>query len=211
MSLLKNAIDSIETGVEDYLHGSERRKVSAIRNVYAGVLLLFKEKLRRLSLTADYPEILIYSRIKPSLDEFGKVIFEPKSKSSTVSADDIKSLFKELKIGYDKDTFYKLQVLRNQIEHHYSSESPKVIEESLSKSFLLIRNFIREQLNEEPVDLLSDSCWQTLIDLQHVHDAELNECLESRKKVDFKYKELIEYISELACQRYGSELVKSKA
>ena len=182
MSLLLNAVDSIETGVEDYLHGSDRRKISAIRNVYAGILLLFKEKLRLISVNADYPEILIYSRIKPKVDNQGNVTFEPRSQKVTVSAEEIKSLFKELNINYDKGTFNKLQELRNQIEHHYSSESPKVIEESLSKAFLLIRTFIREQLAEEPSKLLSESCWQTLIELQHVYDAELHECLDSLKK-----------------------------
>ena len=34
--------------------------------------------------------------------------------------------------------------------------------------------------------------------------------MDSRKKIDFKHKELIEYLSELACQNCGSELVKAK-
>lgn len=48
--LLKNAIESIENGVADFTSGQPRRVTSALRNlyagVYAGVLLLFKEKLR---------------------------------------------------------------------------------------------------------------------------------------------------------------------
>jgi hypothetical protein len=48
--LLKNAIASIQLGVEDFKRNDDpRRLLSAIRNFYAGVLLLCKEVLRRLS------------------------------------------------------------------------------------------------------------------------------------------------------------------
>ena len=43
--LLENAVLSIELGVEDYQTGDERRVLSAIRNLYAGVLLLCKQVL----------------------------------------------------------------------------------------------------------------------------------------------------------------------
>lgn len=43
--LLDNAVLSIELGVEDYQTGDERRVLSAIRNLYAGVLLLCKQVL----------------------------------------------------------------------------------------------------------------------------------------------------------------------
>ena len=50
-ALLNNAITSIQIGVKDYLESEKdpRRVISAVRNIYAGVLLLFKEKLYRLS------------------------------------------------------------------------------------------------------------------------------------------------------------------
>jgi len=50
-SILKNAIISIQLGIEDFLKTEKdpRRALSAMRNLYAGVLLLFKEKLARLS------------------------------------------------------------------------------------------------------------------------------------------------------------------
>ena len=47
MSLLQNAIDSIEMGVEDHEHADQRRAAFAVRNFFAGVLLLLKEKLRQ--------------------------------------------------------------------------------------------------------------------------------------------------------------------
>lgn len=44
MSILQNAIDSIQVGIEDFEDGDERRNVSAVRNISAGTLLLYKEK-----------------------------------------------------------------------------------------------------------------------------------------------------------------------
>lgn len=44
-TILTNAIQSIQIGVEDYRSDDRRRLLSAIRNVQAGILLLCKEKL----------------------------------------------------------------------------------------------------------------------------------------------------------------------
>jgi len=62
MSLLQNAIDSIQVGVEDYRMDDDRRYLSAVRNICAGILLLYKEKLKRLSPLYD-KEVLIKQSI----------------------------------------------------------------------------------------------------------------------------------------------------
>lgn len=49
MSIIQNAIDSIQIGVEDFQSDDDRRSVSAVRNIAAGILLLYKEKLCQLS------------------------------------------------------------------------------------------------------------------------------------------------------------------
>lgn len=50
-TILDNAIQSIQIGVEDYLALSDdpRRALSAVRDLSADVLLLLKERLRELS------------------------------------------------------------------------------------------------------------------------------------------------------------------
>ncbi len=53
MSILKNAIDSMEIGMEDYQTKQDRRLLGAVRNVFAGLLLLFKHKLSELSKAED--------------------------------------------------------------------------------------------------------------------------------------------------------------
>ena len=60
-SLLENAIVSIQLGLEDYASKDSRRVISAVRNLYAGVLLLCKETLRRLS-PPDSNDVLVRKR-----------------------------------------------------------------------------------------------------------------------------------------------------
>lgn len=48
-ALITNAIESIQVGVEDFEILDSRRMLSAVRNILVEILLLYKEKLRRLS------------------------------------------------------------------------------------------------------------------------------------------------------------------
>ena len=74
MSLLANAVDSIQVGVEDLLKSDDRRVSSAVRNVHAGVLLLCKEKLHRLSPRDD---LLLAQRYEPRRTRAGKIELVP--------------------------------------------------------------------------------------------------------------------------------------
>ena len=70
--------------------------LSATRNITAGVLLLFKEKLRQLS-PSDSDEVLIKQRIQPEFDANGSVIFKGDGKK-TVDVQQIEERFKALNI-----------------------------------------------------------------------------------------------------------------
>ena len=62
MSILQNAIDSIVLGLEDFESSDHKRIISCVRNLFAGILLLFKYKLVLLSLP-DSNEVLIKQEI----------------------------------------------------------------------------------------------------------------------------------------------------
>ena len=66
-AIFQNAINAIELGVADYTLSSEdpRRLHSAVRNLFAGILLLFKSKLADLSKNDD--ESLLKAKIRPTL------------------------------------------------------------------------------------------------------------------------------------------------
>lgn len=74
-SLFQNAVASIRMGVEDFRQQDHDRDVSAVRNFYAGVLLLAKEALVRAAPHAD-PELVIGAKLKPVPDGNGGIEME---------------------------------------------------------------------------------------------------------------------------------------
>ena len=97
MSILQNAIDSIELGVEDYKINQPKRLLSAVRNFYAGILLLFKHKLASMSHNDD--EALLKQRILP-VEENGKIVWKGDGKK-TVDFQQIQERFESLGIKVD--------------------------------------------------------------------------------------------------------------
>ncbi|HDV7284581.1 TPA: hypothetical protein RJ191_001476, partial [Mannheimia haemolytica] len=75
MLILKNAINSIQLGLEDYELSKidTRRIVSAARNFHAGILLLMKYKLSLLS-PDDSEDVLIKKKFKPKMEN-GELIW----------------------------------------------------------------------------------------------------------------------------------------
>lgn len=206
MSLLSNAIESIQVGVEDYLKGDSKRYLSAVRNICAGILLLYKEKLCRLSPSHD-KEVLIKKDIKLVDDGTGNVTFRATGKK-TVDVQEIKERFSSLKITVDWKKFDELNQLRNYIEHYYTDKSPDAVREVIAKSFILIRDFIRDCLNEEPHQLLGDVCWQALLKTADVYEAEEATCRQSFEDIEFKHQILQEAVEQIRCPSCHSSLIK---
>ena len=119
MSILKNAIDSIAIGLEDYQCPDERRIVSSTRNIFAGILLLFKHKLCELS-PSDSDEALIKQRVLPEIDTTGAVRWIGKG-NKTVDVQNIKERFESLGISIDWKRVERINKYRNDIEHYFSS------------------------------------------------------------------------------------------
>ena len=74
MNLLTNGIESIQVGVQDFETGTRPRLLSSIRNIHAGILLLYKEALRRHS-PPNSEEALLKARGVPVRDQDGNVTF----------------------------------------------------------------------------------------------------------------------------------------
>ena len=73
--LFENAIKFIIVGIEDYRQNSRPRSLSAVRNFYAGTLLLAKEVLVRNVQGAD-PDAILGAKYKPVSDGAGGVEYE---------------------------------------------------------------------------------------------------------------------------------------
>lgn len=208
MSLLVNAVESIQVGVEDYLMDDGRRYLSAVRNICAGILLLYKEKLCQLSPSHD-GEILIKKDIRPSYDGEGNVIFIGKGKK-TVDVQEIKERFSSLEIKVEWKKFDELNQLRNEVEHYYTDKSPDAVREIVAKSFMLIRDFISEHLDAQPRQLLGDECWQALLETADVYAAEEEACRKSLEQIDWKYQTLKDALKKIRCPDCHSGLIRTE-
>jgi len=205
MTLLNNATEAIQIGLEDFKSTDPRRASSALRNIFAGTLLLFKEKLSRLS--PDDNSILIQQTIIPSLDDAGVLFFKGKG-HKTVDVAQIKERFKNLGINTVKwNIFDEVNNLRNNVEHFYTEHEPTVVNEIVSKLFKIIRDFCVEQLHEEPAELFGVETWNIFLETDEIYESEKDVSNKSLAEVDWKFDTLREAIFHIRCTFCHSDLI----
>lgn len=206
MSILKNAVDSISIGLEDFASPDQRRVFSCTRNIFAGILLLFKYKLSLLS-AQDSDEALIKQRVLPVLDENKNLQWKGKGKK-TVDVQNIKERFESLNIDVDWNRIEKINNFRNDIEHYYSSLKHEAIRSLISDSFIIINDFIRMHLNEDPKTLLGDDAWAVLIEVSEVYEREKAECVAAIENLEFFDSEIMNAFEGYSCDECGSGLIE---
>ncbi|HSF11268.1 MAG TPA: hypothetical protein VLA60_17795 [Nitrospirales bacterium] len=207
-TILKNAVQSIQIGIEDYQSSSDdhRRVLSAVRNITAGILLLFKEKLRQLSPEKSH-EVLLYQDIRPKLDQEGNISFQ-RAGRKTVNFNQICERFKDLGIPIEHKLLKGIVDIRNGIEHFFTTETPSRLRELLADSFIILRDFITTQLNENPVDLLGNDTWEVFLDVAAVYNKELEDCQTECDKIIWKEPALSSIGGFLRCFSCHSELIR---
>lgn len=205
-TILDNAVQSIQIGVEDFQSADQRRVLSAIRNITAGILLLFKEKLRELS-PADSDEVLIKQKLQPEFDANGNVVFKGNGRK-TVDVPQIEERFLSLHVDTDWKRFKKVVAIRNDIEHYCTNESNDRLKELVADSFIIVRNFVSSQLGYEPVTLLGEETWNVLLDTAEVYQRELDECLKAIGEIEWESDAMSEMAAYLRCPKCHSALVK---
>ncbi len=205
MSILKNAIDSIAIGLEDYQSKDERRIVSAARNIFAGILLLFKYKLCELSPPGS-DEVLIKQKILPVKGANGSIRWIGKGKK-TVDVQNIRERFEALGIGVDWNRFERINKYRNDVEHYYSKLNSQSIQQLIAESFLIIRDFISEHLKKDPQQLLGKEAWAILIEVNEVYEKEKLECNRAIESLTFFNDEIMMAFENYSCSGCGSGLI----
>ncbi len=205
MSILKNAINSIIIGLEDYQSTDERRIVSAARNIYAGILLLFKYKLCELSPSGSN-EVLIKQKVIPKIDESGRIKWIGKGKK-TVDVQNIRERFEALDISVNWDRLERINKYRNEIEHYYSNLNAQSVQQLISESFIIIRDFISEHLKKDPQQLLGSEAWSTLIKVNEVYEKEKSECNRAIESLIFFNDEIKMAFEDYSCAECGSGLI----
>lgn len=138
--VFENAIASIQLGVEDFQSNDERRPVSALRNFYAGVLLLGKQCLLNAAPENADPMDVLASKFAPTLDDDGEIAYEAKGQQ-TIDLSELRDRFKAFKLQWPAGDIKGLQKLRNDFEHYHSDAPKEAIRQAIANCFPLVEGF----------------------------------------------------------------------
>ena len=187
-TLQKNAVLSIQAGVKDYEAKTEARLLSAVRNIYAGILLLYLEKLRRVN-----PNLITYKTSKGD--------------TRTIGWKEVKNNFNKENIHTDWSRFERIRKIRHDVEHYYTTVPKGQIEKMVSEAIPIIRDFVQDELQSIPRDLLGHSTWETMLNIKEVYDKEKSECQDRLKTISWESECLENAIDSLPCSKCGHPLL----
>jgi hypothetical protein len=205
MKLLNNAVVSIHIALQDCDAPQQERILSAVRNLHAGILLLFKEKLLRLS-PPDSRDILLMAKTEFIKNADGKAIAVGAGRK-TVDVKQIRERFQKLDVTTDWKRFEEISRLRNDIEHYFTNVSQDAMRAMISNTFLIIRNFVTEELDDDPQELLGEEAWQKMLAVSEVLEKERLACQEAITTIDWESDSLARAVSSLTCSECGSPLL----
>jgi hypothetical protein len=207
MSLLQNAIDAIEVGVEDFKSKDRRRLASAVRNFYAGVLLLLKEKLRRESPPGS-SEALLYERISATRTPSEVVLVG--SGKKTVDLQTIFQRFGDLSLALDRKRLERLAKIRNDFEHHVSKHAVKDVQAAIEATFVLVTSVMQDHLGEKPTDLVDLNIWDTMLSEAETYNEVRTRCGVSLRSLEGAPDDAIAMLECAQCPSCGSELLEAE-
>lgn len=205
MSILNNSVEAIQVGVEDYDVDSPARLKAALRNVHAGVLLLFKCKLQELS-PKESDEVLLKQFIRPSIEN-GRLSFVGKGKK-TVDIQAMEERFTALKIHVDWKMLKSATRIRNEVEHYFTTESPKAIREALGKLFVIAVQFAKEHLKVDLRSHLTEEVWNSLVDIRGVYELDRDLCTRSQQNLKSSYALIKSNVGLVYCEECSSDLIE---
>ena len=199
--LFKNAVQSIVLGLEDHQTDEPKRALSAVRNLYAGVLLLGKEVLVRQVPNAS-ADFLLAARFKPMPDGRGGITFIPNG-NQTVDFDELGRRLKAFG-EIDLKDMKRLKKIRNDVEHRATDQSPQALREHMAAVFPTVVQLFRH-IGEDPGEALGES-WQVILQVRHIYKAEAKECQGTVKAI--KWTKSLMGELELRCPKCDSILVE---
>lgn len=179
--LFDNAVQSIRLGLEDYQADAPARTLSAVRNFYAGLLLLAKEVLVRAVPEAD-EEIVLAADYKPRPDGSGGIKFVPRGKT-TINLDNIGARFKDFGLSIDDTALRELSHIRNDVEHRFPDKKRDLMKPVIAKAFPVAYSLFR-QAGEDPRAVL-EGTWTTMLEVNAVYEQDLKECCSTFDNIDW--------------------------
>lgn len=201
-NILANAIASITLGIEDYKSDGKHRSLSALRNISAGILLLFKAKLVRLA----PDETLIKKDFRLAWQD-GHASWIAKG-DKTIDYHDIQERFKLVGIRFNFKEMDRIISQRNRIEHYLADVPTEALRDSIANAVNLINRFCREQMEVEAAALFDPEIWQMVLQEKAIYDAEKKACNERMEQIKWPYPELLTIaVDHYLCGTCESDLV----
>jgi hypothetical protein len=207
LDIQQNALDAICVGIEDYKLAQANnlmpRYKSALRNVFAGMLLLAKTKLYLRSRLGSDGELI--RQYKVDLVE-GVIKAVPKP-NQTVDYGDIQRRFNQLELKLPWGTFNDIQRIRNDVEHYHCNGRERQVQQALANAADIIRQLLT-LLDLTPVEALGQENWQTLLDNEDVYKATVSRCQQTLSAVQWHSNTAKLASEEFLCIKCGSSLIK---
>ncbi len=203
MSMYDNAIDALICGVEDYQVGTAARYKSALRNVYAGLLLILKEKLR--CMAPEMGDVMISERVLPQFVN-GKIVWKAKG-HKTVDTNSIQDRFKALGIKMNWKVLIEISNVRNDLEHRYTELKAEAVQEVITKAFILLTEFMTEEMDLDIKEELGDSIYNAFVNIKDIYEVEKSRCASTWSGFKTESSIVNGCPIELFCPECASELV----
>lgn len=211
--LYDNAVVSIQLGIEDFQLSKNEptRALSSVRNLFAGVLLLFKYKLAASVNNPEDAYELIFNppQIIPMPDEEGGFKWSPngKFKKTTIDVQGIEQRFEGFNIEIDWDVIKNLQECRNHLEHLHPKHTNGELAGFIADLFPVLSHFIIDELKLVPTNVLG-SAWEIMLEHKAFFDEQFDECVSTWEEA-FIPDGMQEYLDHCNCENCGSRLIKA--
>jgi len=205
-NLFSAAVDAIRVGIEDIDHPERARKVAAIRNFYAGVLLLCKHRLMQHS-PPENPFVLIAAKTKLKKNPAGQIEPVPVG-SQTIGANELIQRLEEFETGLDTSRLKDLQTHRNDIEHYFTSATDQKLQEVFVEVQLLVNDLIARSGRANPLG----PAWVKLVEKSDAFVARRERSRRDLARVTWRSAIVEEAISDLRyaelCECGSSHIVR---
>lgn len=185
--LLKNATDSIQLGFEDYfsIEQDNRRIISSIRNLHAGILLFLKWIIKKN--TPECSNALIMKNYKLKID--GKNVLAIPQNGKTIGREEIIDRLKIVGINLTENhklSLVKIGKIRNDIEHHFSNHPEQELKNSILDAFWILKDFREKYHNVSNQDFFGKDLYNKLISLEINYHKQKDICYSKWVKLDFQ-------------------------
>lgn len=90
---------------------------------------------------------------------------------------------------------------------YYTSDPREAIREVIANTFVLIRDFIKTELGEEPDNVLGEQYWRLMLAESEVFQRERENCLQALRELPWPTARLESLVESIHCISCDSELV----